>query len=418
MKMHNLNFETANAIYIHFPFCSSKCPYCDFYSTKYTKLGVDQFWAALFMELKELSRTTKNNLVQTIYIGGGTPSLIEPVFVAELLQKIKYRFKVPPTAEITMEVNPASVTEEKIIKLKRAGINRLSVGIQSFNDQHLSFLGRRSNAENNKKILSLIDNYFDNYSADLIFALPNQSLNEFEQDLEEMLKFSPPHISLYNLELHENTPFYEQYKKGNLKLPAEELDADMYELALEKLNTAGYRHYEISNFCQPGYRARHNYLYWLYQPYLALGPGASGFDGSCRYQNFRDLEKYIDYYNPERFTFAEIMDLKKKNKKSFSELLKNKKKLDVNNKAKIRKINCLTAEEKMAEYSFLALRTDNGLFYHKFYQKFKRDFKTIYKAEIEELIKNKLIIEANGRIHLTTRGRELANEVFLKFLLD
>jgi oxygen-independent coproporphyrinogen-3 oxidase len=282
----------------------------------------------------------------------------------------------------------------------------------------LSFLGRRSNAENNKKILSLIDNYFDNYSADLIFALPNQSLNEFEQDLEEMLKFSPPHISLYNLELHENTPFYEQYKKGNLKLPAEELDADMYELALEKLNTAGYRHYEISNFCQPGYRARHNYLYWLYQPYLALGPGASGFDGSCRYQNFRDLEKYIDYYNPERFTFAEIMDLKKKNKKSFSELLKNKKKLDVNNKAKIRKINCLTAEEKMAEYSFLALRTDNGLFYHKFYQKFKRDFKTIYKAEIEELIKNKLIIEANGRIHLTTRGRELANEVFLKFLLD
>jgi oxygen-independent coproporphyrinogen-3 oxidase len=379
---------------------------------------VDQFWAALFMELKELSRTTKNNLVQTIYIGGGTPSLIEPVFVAELLQKIKYRFKVPPTAEITMEVNPASVTEEKIIKLKRAGINRLSVGIQSFNDQHLSFLGRRSNAENNKKILSLIDNYFDNYSADLIFALPNQSLNEFEQDLEEMLKFSPPHISLYNLELHENTPFYEQYKKGNLKLPAEELDADMYELALEKLNTAGYRHYEISNFCQPGYRARHNYLYWLYQPYLALGPGASGFDGSCRYQNFRDLEKYIDYYNPERFTFAEIMDLKKKNKKSFSELLKNKKKLDVNNKAKIRKINCLTAEEKMAEYSFLALRTDNGLFYHKFYQKFKRDFKTIYKAEIEELIKNKLIIEANGRIYLTTRGRELANEVFLKFLLD
>lgn len=387
--MYNLNFETANAIYIHFPYCSSKCPYCDFYSTKYTKKGVGQFWAALFLELEELSKKVNNNLVQTIYIGGGTPSLIDPLTAAELIKKIKEKFKVSPAAEITMEVNPTSIDEEKIIKLKQAGINRLSVGIQSFNDKHLSFLGRRSDSENNKNKLRLIDKYFDNYSADLIFALPNQSLDQFEDDLEEMLNFLPPHISLYNLELHEDTPFYERYKKGDLKLPAEELDADMYELALEKLNSAGYQHYEISNFCRSGYRARHNYIYWLYQPYLALGPGASGFDGNCRYQNIRDLEKYIKHYNSENIS-----------------------------KDKIRKINCLSKEEKMAEYSFLALRTDKGLFYHEFYRKFELNFKTVYKEEIKYLVKNKLIIEANERIYLTTRGRELANEVFLKFLRD
>ena len=200
--MPDLNFENANALYIHLPFCSSKCPYCDFYSVKYTKKRVDLYWAALFMELEELFNKANNNLLQTIYLGGGTPSLVDPFFIKELIKRIKSRFRVIPTAEVTMEVNPASINEEKIIALKRAGINRLSVGIQSFNDQHLKKIGRRSSSEQNKKILTLVDNYFDNYSADLIFALPKQSLEEFESDLEELLSFYTPHISLYNLEIH------------------------------------------------------------------------------------------------------------------------------------------------------------------------------------------------------------------------
>ncbi|MGM0498664.1 MAG: radical SAM family heme chaperone HemW [Bacillota bacterium] len=407
--MHNLNFKNTNAVYIHLPFCSSKCPYCDFYSIKYTKKRVDQYWAALFMEIEELSKIVKNNLVQTIYIGGGTPSLVEPELINELIKKIKSKFKVGPAAEITMEVNPASINEEKIISIKRAGINRLSVGIQSFNDNHLSFLGRRSNSTNNRKILALIDQYFDNYSADLIFALPDQSLKEFENDLEEMLDFAPPHISLYNLEIHENTPFYQKYNSGELKLPAEELDAEMYELALKKLTAAGYQHYEISNFSKPGYRARHNYIYWLYQPYAALGPGASGFDGNCRYQNIRDIDQYLKYYNPKGLSF-----------KRFNEIQQNSTivNLEKDRNKKIRKIDCLTKKEKMGEYSFLALRTDKGLFYHKFYKEFNLKFKTIYKDEINELKQNNLIIEENERIYLTTRGKEVANAVFLKFLLE
>ncbi len=413
--MPDLYFENANALYIHLPFCSSKCPYCDFYSVKYSKKRVDLYWAALFMELEELSHKVNNNLLQTIYLGGGTPSLVDPFFIAELIKKIKNRFRIIPAAEITMEVNPASIDEEKIIALKRAGINRLSVGIQSFNDQHLNFLGRSSSSENNKRILNLVDRYFDNYSADLIFALPEQSLEDFESDLEEMLKFYPPHISLYNLEIHENTPFYQRYNQGELKLPSEELDAEMYELALEKLAAADYHHYEISNFARSGYRARHNYIYWLYQPYLALGPGAAAFDGDCRSQNTADLKQYIGYYNPQNLTFAEFMS---NNLNDNSNLQEKAEKNTKTNEIKIRELNCMTQKEKMAEYSFLALRTAKGLFYHKFYRKFKLEFKSVYKEEIEELKNNNLIKEENEHIYLTARGKEVANKVFLKFLLD
>lgn len=410
--MPNLNFESANALYIHLPFCSSKCPYCDFYSVKYTKKRVDLYGAALFMELEELSQKVNNNLLQTIYLGGGTPSLMDPFFIEELIKIIKSKFRVIPTAEITMEVNPASINQEKMIALKRAGINRLSVGIQSFNDQHLKFLGRRSSSEQNKKILSLVDHYFDNYSADLIFALPDQSIEEFESDLDQLLKFSPHHISLYNLEIHEGTPFYQRYTEGKLKLPSEELDAEMYELALKKLTAADYHHYEISNFAHSGYRARHNYIYWLYQPYLALGPGASSFDGNCRSQNTADLNQYIKYYNPENLSLADFINDK------MNEQAGRVNKNEQNQAIKVRELNCLSKKEKMAEYSFLALRTAAGLFFHKFKQQFKTEFKSIYKEEIEELKQNNLIKEGNERIQLTARGKKLANQVFLKFLLD
>lgn len=408
--MPNLNFELANALYIHLPFCSSKCPYCDFYSVKYSNQRVDLYWFALFMELEELSQKVNKNLLQTVYIGGGTPSLVEPFYIKELIKIIRDKFKLIPAAEITVEVNPASINEEKIIALKRAGVNRLSVGIQSFNDHHLDFLGRKSSSERNKEILALVDQYFDNYSADLIFALPEQSLNDFADDLESMLSFKPPHISLYNLEIHENTPFYKRYNSGELKLPSEDLDAEMYELALDRLTAADYQHYEISNFARSGYRARHNYLYWLFEPYLALGPGAAAFDGNCRSQNIADLNQYLNYYNPEKKSFKKFIKT--------GRVVDNLNKFTPVSKTKIRTLNCLNQKEKMAEYSFLALRTAQGLFYHKFYRQFDVEFKTVFKKEVEELKSKQLIKEGNERIYLTERGKEVANEVFLKFLLD
>lgn len=408
--MHNLNFEIANALYIHIPFCSSKCPYCDFYSIKYTQNRVDHYWAALFMELEELYRKTENKLLQTIYIGGGTPSLIDSDYIYMLIKEIKNKFKLSPTAEITIEVNPTSINKEKLIALKKAGINRLSVGIQSLNDQYLNFLGRKSSRKKNIEVLKLISQYFNNYSADLIFALPDQRLKEFEKDLKELLDFNPPHISLYNLEIHKGTEFYKKYNRGELKLPSEEMDADMYHLAQEVLLSSDYQHYEISNFAKKGYRARHNYIYWLYQPYLALGPGAAGFDGKRRYQNPKDIDQYIEFYNFNKITLKDIY--KNINKDNFFYRLEN---IERKNKS-LRKINNLNKKEQMAEYSFLALRTGAGLFFHKFYLRFAEDFKSIYKDSLSELKENGLIKEKNNRIYLTGRGKELANEVFIKFL--
>jgi oxygen-independent coproporphyrinogen-3 oxidase len=389
------------ALYIHIPFCAKKCPYCDFYSVKYSKKRVDQFWAALFGELEYLNNFLKSKQIRSIYIGGGTPSLLNPDKILELFNKISSYYKIIPGTEITIEANPSSLTEEKIISYKRIGINRLSVGIQSFNKSFLKLLGRQSSPKNNEYILELINKYFDNYSADLIFALPGQTIDDFKKDINNLLKFNPPHISLYNLEIHENTDFYNKLKNGELSPIKEDLDADMYEYAAKKLTNNNYHHYEISNFAKSGFRAQHNYIYWQYQPYLALGPGASGFDGSLRYQNLNDLEDYIDVFNPQP-----LKD-KSKNKRS---------KANLNKLSHFDEINKLSREDKMAEFCFLKLRTAAGLSYFEFKRKFAEDFNEVYGETVEELKKKKLLIEGNERIYLSSYGKLLANQVFLKFL--
>lgn len=398
-----LKIKEPFALYIHIPFCVEKCPYCDFYSVKYSKERVDQFWAALFQELEHLSSCVEKRLLRSIYIGGGTPSLIKAEKISELLNKIAAEFKIPPAAEITLEANPASINEEKMIDYKRAGINRLSLGIQSFNDNFLNLLGRKSTGSRNRSILEAVNRHFSSYSTDIIFALPGQTLSDFKRDLNILLEFEPPHISLYNLEFHENTPFYEQQQRGVLQSISEEVDAEMYEYAEYILTRNSYQHYEISNFAQKGYRAQHNYIYWQYRPYLALGPGAAGFDGDIRYQNSRDLESYISYYNKRKeqalLSTSQLVD-----------------ELQPENAEYKREIIRLSQEEKIAEYCFLRLRTADGVSFHEFKKKFKQNFNDLYRQKVEKLKKNGLIIEANGRIYLSSRGKLLANEVFLEFL--
>ncbi len=388
------------ALYIHIPFCAKKCPYCDFYSVKYSKERVDQFWAALFRELEYLNKFVKFKQIRSIYIGGGTPSLIKTDKILTLLNKISYYFKIPPGTEITLEANPSSLSREKIINYRRIGINRLSVGIQSFNESFLKLLGRQTNPENNKKVLELISKYFNNYSADLIFALPGQKIDDFKKDLDKLLEFNPPHISLYNLEVHENTVFYDKVKSGKLEIINEEIDAEMYEYAVKTLVKNDYQHYEISNFAKRGYRAQHNYLYWKYQPYLALGPGAAGFDGKLRYQNINDLEKYINTYSS------------KNNNKSENKSLNSNR----NNISPCSEIIKLDKAERMAEYCFLKLRTAEGMSYFEFKKRFSEDFNKIYAGKVAVLKEKNLLIEKNERIYLSRKGNLLANEVFLQFL--
>ena len=379
-----IRFTEPSALYIHIPFCVSKCPYCDFYSVEYNKKRVDLYWAALFKELEDLIESVDNKLLRSIYIGGGTPSLISGEKIFELLNKIRAFFNLSPTVEITIEANPSSLNKEKIIFYKRAGINRISLGVQSFNNRFLDFLGRKSSRKKNIEAINLVKKYFENYSIDLIFALPEQSVKDFKKDLEILSFFNPPHISLYNLEIYEQTPFYDKLSKGDFKLPTDKIDAEMYNLAQDKLHKANYNNYEISNFAKSGYRAQHNYLYWRYKSYLALGPGAAGFDGRLRYKNNANLKKYL---------------------KSFSD-----------NKKIARSINILSEEDKMAEYCFLALRTKEGLSLHQFYLKFKKDFNHLYRDPVDDLKAKVLIEESNQRIYLTSKGKLLANEVFLAFL--
>ncbi|ADQ15110.1 radical SAM family heme chaperone HemW [Halanaerobium hydrogeniformans] len=379
-----IRFSEPSALYIHIPFCHSKCPYCDFYSVEYNKKRVDLYWAALFKELDDIIKSVDNKLLRSIYIGGGTPSLIcgEKIFI--LLNKIRNSFNLPPTAEITIEANPFSLNEEKIILYKRSGINRISLGVQSFNNKYLNFLGRNSTRKKNINAIKLLKKYFDNYSIDLIFALPGQSVKDFKKDLEVLTSFNPPHISLYNLEIHEQTPFYDKLNKGEFKLPADKIDAEMYNLAQQFLLKADYNNYEISNFAKSGYRAQHNYLYWNYKRYIGLGPGAAGFNGRIRYKNNADLNKYL---------------------KSFSDHLEIEK-----------EINILSKEDMMAEYCFLALRTQAGVSLHRFNLKFKKDFNSIFRDSVDNLKRKSLLEESNQRIYLTAKGKLLANEVFLAFL--
>jgi len=392
-----ISIDQAFSLYIHFPFCTSKCPYCDFYSVKYEKKRVDQYWAALFKELNELSLCNKKNLLRTIYIGGGTPSLINADKIHELLKRINSLFRVSYGTEITLEANPNSLNKKKIIDFKLAGINRISLGIQSFNDKTLSFLGRKSSRDNNLKILKLINKYFDNYSIDLIFAVPGQSLDDFKEDIRTALEFSTPHISLYNLEIHKNTPLYSQLQAGSFSRVEDNTDAEMYEYSQEKLSNNNYINYEISNYAKKSFRAQHNYIYWKFKPYLALGAGASGFTGDFRYKNSADLDLYLHEYGSDN-SFENTKNNDKKKANSFREFSK------------------LSRQDKIAEFSFLALRTAEGLSFFEFKKRFNEDFRNIFADKIEKLKSEKLLIEKNGRIYLSSTGKLLANEVFLEFL--
>jgi len=379
-----LSYKKPLGIYIHIPFCASKCRYCDFYSCSYENSLVEKYFEALFIELENMLSSVQNKLIRSVYFGGGTPSLIRSEYIFKILKKIKKNFSYPPNMEITLEANPDSLSQKRLVNYRQVGINRLSLGVQSFNDSILKFLGRNSSSKDNIKKINLVKNYFDNYSLDIIFAVPGQTVDDFVCDLNKVLSFSPPHLSLYNLQIEKGTEIYDDLVDGKIEEFDQELDAAMYKKALFLLKDCGYKHYEISNFAKDGYRAIHNYLYWDFTPYLALGPAASGFDGKLRYTNSADLKGYIDMIF----------------KSGLPE----------------RKYTVLSQKDLAAEYSFLNLRKKSGLSRFLFKKQFDIYFDDLYKEEIKKLKKLELIYEQNGRIFLSERGKLLGNEVFVHFL--
>ena len=276
-----------DALYFHIPFCSQKCNYCDFLSfasnSEMKKKYVDYL-------IKEMALYPKFKY-DTVYFGGGTPSLLEYEDVERIIKKIE----IKPGAEVTMEVNPKTVNLEYLKKIRALGINRLSIGFQSFDDRFLKILGRiHSSKEAINTYLDARKAGFENISVDLMFSLPGQSVEDVKKDLEKLFELRPEHFSIYSLIWEEGTPFYTKLEKGELQITDNDIEAQMYELIISEAEKAGYIHYEISNFALPGFEARHNSKYWENLEYLGIGLGASGYIGDLRYKNQVQFSKYYD----------------------------------------------------------------------------------------------------------------------------
>lgn len=280
-------------IYIHIPFCERKCSYCDFYSIEDQSLQ-NKFITALINEIELNSSKFNDELFETIYFGGGTPSVLPANEIEKILDSIYSRYSISTFPEVTIEVNPGTITPGSLKAYRTAGINRLSIGVQSFDEDDLRFLTRIHNSNQAIAAIESARNAeFNNLGIDLIYGLPGQSIDRWSRILKTALQYSPEHISAYSLILEHQTPLFNQVNSGKIILPPDELIAGLYAETMEYLDNAGYEHYEVSNYSQPGKASQHNRNYWMHQTYLGLGPSAHSFKNDNRWWNFKNISIYI-----------------------------------------------------------------------------------------------------------------------------
>ncbi|MCU1288213.1 MAG: Oxygen-independent coproporphyrinogen-III oxidase-like protein [Acidobacteria bacterium] len=368
-------------IYLHIPFCRSRCSYCDFATDVFkSDAVVERYVSALVKEIENFSQTAQS--IDTIYFGGGTPSLLAPGQLEKILNSIYKKFPLVENLELTMEMNPATVTPETLNSYKSLGVNRASFGAQTFDDTELKRLGRRHTANDVRETIELLRNAgFDNVSFDLIAGLPRQTLADWERNLDEALELNPEHLSLYLLEIHEGTPLAEQIRSRRQPLPDEDLPGEMYELMLEKTARKGYEQYEISNFSLPGFQSKHNTKYWLCEPVYAFGVSAHSFDGKHRYANERDTAKYVDLI--ESSSGAEVY----------------REETDLG-----------------SEFVFLGLRLSEGIDLGEYEKRFGANLREKYAADLRRLEEFGLIEFAGNNLRLTRKGMVYSNEVFSVFV--
>lgn len=388
-------------LYIHIPFCVKKCNYCDFLSfapDTFTNdlLTKEMYVNALCSEIEFKSHIYGNNKVTSIFIGGGTPSSLETNYIVKIMDAINKSFNVSNDAEITIECNPGTVNFESLSVYKSLGINRLSFGLQSTDDNELKALGR---IHDYRSFLNSIDATikagFDNYNVDLMYGLPGQSLRTLRKSLSDVIRFNPKHLSVYSLIIEENTPFYEKYNddyiiqcQGKITsfLPKESELCEMTDFVKAFLKGRGYNQYEISNYAKNGYECRHNIGYWTRNQYIGMGLGASSLYDETRYKNVSNIDDYIKNWSATNPT------------NEFEEVEK------------------ITKEESMYEYMILGLRMNRGVSAEEFYNIYGRTLENVYGSQIERLINRELLINDGNRIKPTPRGLELQNIVARDFL--
>lgn len=374
-------------LYIHIPFCVSKCNYCDFNSYKLDENLKIRYINDLKIEMSLYRNELKNNNqeITSIFIGGGTPSILNVEEIKVLFENIRQNFKIKQDAEITMECNPGTLTLEKLKTMKDCGVNRLSIGLQAVQDYHLKAIGRvHTYSQFEKNYREALNMGFKNINIDLMYALPNQKSEEWRETLAKVVELNPCHISAYSLILEEGTELYRMYENREFSLTDEDTDIEMYNDTINYLETKGYKQYEISNYSKDGYECKHNILYWQCNHYIGLGPGASGYINNYRYNNVESLEEY------------------------HQKILENKKPID--------SIDKLSIEDKIQEKIFMGLRMNKGIKFEDFKKEFNLDFKQKYSKQIKKLTEQDLIKETIKGIYLTQKGREISNTVFIEFM--
>jgi|YNPBryantNP2012_1023418.scaffolds.fasta_scaffold03241_4 oxygen-independent coproporphyrinogen-3 oxidase len=373
--------------YIHIPFCRSKCPYCDFNSHAGISHLASRYVDALCRQIEE-SPDAETDALRTVFFGGGTPSLLPAEQLARILETLRNRFGLADGAEVTLEANPESAGAENLEALRRAGFNRLSLGAQDFDDGALRTLGR---AHDHRTFLRAFHSAraagFENISFDLMFALPDQTLEKLARTLEAAAGLRPEHISAYCLTIEEGTEFHRMREAGTLDLPDEETQAQMFLLTRSVLEGAGYEHYEISNYALPGRRCRHNEVYWRNGPYRGFGAGAVEFTGGRRVMWEKDPVAFI-------------------------------RQVEETGRAREASAETLPPERAAGETVMLALRTADGVCLQEISSRFGLDAHRLFRKEIERFSRAGLLEEIDGRIRLTRSGQLLADEVASAFLRD
>lgn len=372
-------------LYIHIPFCKAKCYYCDFNSFSCKDSYISEYFEALKREIMIYSSDLRDYEVKTIFIGGGTPSSVDSSYLYEVMNLLKHNLNIRYDAEISMESNPGTLSYEKLVQYNEMGINRLSIGLQAWQNNLLKELGRiHTNEEFVQNFRLARKAGFKNINVDLIFGLPGQTIIDWYETLRNTIDLKPEHVSCYSLKIEDGTVFGKRLETGEIAPADDELDREMYYMACELLDGAGLKHYEISNFAKPGCECKHNLVYWKAEGYVGLGAGAHSYFHGKRYNNIYAIEDYTKFISEQGVPSENIQLIEK--------------------------------DEAVSEFIILGLRLIEGISIKEFKLRFGQDILGIYGVQIKRLLDKQLIKADGDRIKLTSPGLDLANEVFVEFI--
>lgn len=374
-------------LYLHIPFCISKCRYCDFLSKANQTSYFEPYVQALVKEIQAYGELLISYEVDSIFIGGGTPTILPIPLLEKILFELHRNFTIIPTAEITIEANPGTLSKIQLQRLNEISVNRLSIGLQAYQDSLLQKLGRGHRLE------QFLENYaaaravgFNNISIDLMFGLPEQKLEHWEETLSQIITLNPEHLSCYSLIIEEGTPFHILWGKNQLQLPTEDETLYMYRKCISMLTQAGYEHYEISNFAKRQKESKHNLKYWTGQEYIGLGVGAHSFFEQQRYNNIENIKQYIEKSHHLQ-------------------------KIQINHQM-------ITLKESYEETMFLGLRLIDGVSMDVFYERFQKKIEDVYGIVLNKMVDQELLKIEQNKVKLTSKGLEVGNLVFEQFLLE